>query len=135
MCASSPLLASKRCASVAARLGCDLLPRVEVERAVAGSGRAGRAAGRRRSHWGGGGAEGRVGGAEAGSQGADGGHGGCRCAAETGHGLRQLTGHLAGRDVGVEWGVKSVFFFCSFISHACVNSEHPTEMGFTMWGL
>lgn len=63
---------------------------------MAGSGWAGRAAGRRRrSHRGGCGAEGRVGGGEAGSQGADGGHGGHCCAAETGHGLRQLAGHLA----------------------------------------
>lgn len=87
----------------------DLLPCVEVERAVAGRGRAGRAAGRRgRSHRGWGGAEGGVGGAEAGGQGADGGHGGRRCAAETGHGLGQLTGHLAERErwgVGVVWGL------------------------------
>lgn len=38
-------------------------------------------------------------GGAAGSQGADGGHGGHRCAAETGHGLRQLAGHLSGRRV------------------------------------
>lgn len=75
-----------------------LLPCVKVECAVAGSGWAGRAAGRRRrSHRGGCGAEGGVGGGEAGSQGADGGHGGHCCAVETGHGLRQLAGHLAKR--------------------------------------
>ena len=92
----------------------DLLPCVEVERAVAGSGRAGRAAGRRRrSHRGWGGAEGGVGGAEAGGQGADRGHGGRRCAAETGHGLRQLTGHLAHRDGG---GLLSVKPNC-FMAH------------------
>lgn len=73
------------------------LPCVKVECAVAGSGWAGRAAGRRRrSHWGGCGAEGGVGGGEAGSQGADGGHG-CHCCAETGHSLRQLARHLAER--------------------------------------
>lgn len=66
---------------------------------MAGSGGAGRAAGRRRrSHRGGCRAEGGVGGGEAGSQGADGGHGGHRCAAETGHGLRQLAGHLEDRE-------------------------------------
>ena len=37
-----------------------------------------------------------MGGGEAGSQGADGGHSGHRCA-ETGHGLRQLVGHLSER--------------------------------------
>lgn len=64
---------------------------------MAGSGWAGRAAGRgRRSHWGGSGAEGGVGGGEAGGQRADRGHGG-HCCAETGHGLRQLAGHLAER--------------------------------------
>ena len=73
----------------------DALPCVKVECAVAGSGWAGRAAGRR-SHWGGCRAEGRVGGGEAGGQGADGGHGG-HCCAETGHGLRQLAGHLSER--------------------------------------
>lgn len=65
---------------------------------MAGSGWAGRAAGRRRrSHRGRCRAEGGVGGGEAGSQGADGGHGGHCCAAETGDGLRQLAGHLAER--------------------------------------
>lgn len=34
-------------------------------------------------------------GGEAGGQGADRGHGGHRCAAEAGHGLRQLAGHLS----------------------------------------
>lgn len=79
-----------------------LLPRVKVQCAVAGSGGAGRAAGRRwrsRRGWCGaergvGGAERGVGGGEAGGQGADGGHGGHRCAAESGHGLGQLAGHL-----------------------------------------
>lgn len=75
----------------------DLLPCVKAECAVAGSGRAGRAAGRR-SHRGRCRAEGRVGGGEAGSQGADGGHGGRCCAAETGDGLRQLAGHLTERE-------------------------------------
>lgn len=65
---------------------------------MAGSGRAGRAAGwRRGSHRGWGRAEGGVGGGEAGGQGADGGHGGRCCAAETVYGLRQLSGHLAER--------------------------------------
>lgn len=38
-------------------------------------------------------------GGEAGSQGANGGHGSHCCAAETGHGLRQLAGHLEKRQI------------------------------------
>lgn len=86
-----------------------VLPRVKVQCAVAGGGwggRAGRAAWR--SHWGGcrterlvSRAERRVSRGEAGSQGAGGGHGCHCCAAETGHGLRQLVRHLAERQIQV----------------------------------
>lgn len=105
-----------------------LSPRAQIECALTGSGRAGRAAGRRRrSHRGRcGRAEGLVGGGEAGGQRAGRGHGGHRCAAETGDSLRQLAGHL--HQEKIRTMSTSRFFFFFFNKSKCRHTNHKTAL-------